>query len=1071
MNKIVFILVISITCRIFAGVQDYTFRQIKVEDGLSQSTVLTSLQDNRGFMWFGTIDGLNRYDGYNFTIYVNDPGDSTSISDNLIKCLFEDNKKQLWIGTANGYLNKFDINTESFKRYNVKNFLETEIELPGSYFDYPLVFSRNNNVSVTSIVEDSKGNLWLSTWGNGIIRFDPKNETAKHFYHSTEDKNSLGSNRATKILIDNDSTIWIGTFGGGLNKMIVGNSSGTEKFTFTSYGNVPGRSDYLGDNRIITLLEDKDKDIWLGTYSGGLCRIKKNQKTLLPEFVKVIRYIYQEKNKHGLSNNTVMDITQDNSGYIWIGTFGGGLDRFNKATGHFLHFLNDPSDPTSFPENDILSLSLDRSGIVWVGSHVGGGVTLVRENRTKFNVLKSIPGNPNSLNDGIVWSIFEDKNNDLWMGTYRGGLNLFDEKSGEFKAFKNDPQDTNSLSSNHIRAIEEDRFGNFWIGTYSGGVNKYNPETRLFTRYVHNDNDSNSISGNQIQDIFVESDTVIWVGTFGAGLNKLTFDKNSAVSSPHVTVYRNDPTNPYSLSDDRVYVIYKDMESTMWIGTSGGGLCKFDETTGKFTSYVKDPNNPNSLNNNRVMSILEDSHNKLWIGTSGGGLSKLDRETNSFKSYTQKNGLSSAVVYGILEDNSNNLWLSTDNGIFKFNIDNESFAHFNMEDGLQSQEFNGGSYFKSSDGRMYFGGINGINYFYPDSIRTNFYVPPVVITSVNILTTQMKGDFNEIILSHNQNFISFEFSALDYSNPAENQYAFMLEGLDNEWKNVDSERRIANYINLPPGEYYFHVIGSNSDGLWNRSGTTVKLTINPPFWLTWWFITLVIIIAGTTVYYLSTLKIKQQLAIERLKTKLAADLHDNVGSSLTEISILSEVAAQTNNGLGDSKVLKSISETARQLVDTMSDIVFVVNPERDSLHDLIIKIKDSYYDFLTSAGISFRVRNIDKADDIKLPMDYKQNLLLIFKEGINNAIKHSKCKTILLEAKVKGDLIEMTLSDNGCGYDQENINFGNGIRNIESRAGKINGKVEWISGSGNGTTLKFVGKISRFKKIKSFLNN
>lgn len=1071
MNRIILILVLFLTCKVFSGVQDYTFRQIKVEDGLSQSTVLTSLQDNRGFMWFGTIDGLNRYDGYNFTIYVNDPGDSTTISDNLIKCLFEDSKKQLWIGTGNGFLNKFDINSESFKRYNVKNFLETEIDLPGSYFDYPLVFSRNNNVSVTSIAEDNNGNLWLSTWGNGIIRFNPKNETAKHLYHSTKDKNSLSSNRVTKILIDSDGTIWIGTFGGGLNKLIVDKSSGTEKFTFTSYGNVPGRSDYLGDDRVITLLEDNDKDIWVGTYSGGLCRIKKDQKSLLPGFVKIVKYTKQGSNKNSLSNNAVMDIVQDNSGYLWVGTFGGGLDRFNKTTGNFLHFINDPSDPTSFPENDILSLSLDRSGIVWVGSHVGGGVTLVRENRTKFNILKKIPGNPNSLNDGIVWSIYKDKNNVLWIGTYRGGVNLFDEKFRKFKTFKYDPLDTNSLSSDHIRAIEEDRFGNFWIGTYSGGINKYNPETGIFTHYVHNDHDSNSISGNQIQDIFIESDTVIWVGTFGAGLNKLSFKENSSVSSPHVTFYRNDPSNPFSLSDDRVYVIYKDMENILWIGTSGGGLCKFDETTGKFTSYMKDPNDPNSLNNNRVMSILEDSKGRLWIGTSGGGLSKFDRVKNSFESYTQKNGLSSAVVYGILEDNSNNLWLSTDNGIFKFNIDNESFAHFTIEDGLQSQEFNGGSYFKSSDGTMYFGGINGINYFYPDSIRTNFFVPPVVITSINILTTKIKGDFNEIILSHNQNFISFEFSALDYSNPDENQYAFMLEGLDNEWKSVDSERRIANYINLPPGEYYFHVIGSNSDGLWNRSGTTVKLTINPPFWLTWWFITLVILIAGTTVYYLSTLKIKQQLAIEKLKTKLAADLHDNVGSSLTEISILSEVAAQTNNGLGDSKVLKSISETARQLVDTMSDIVFVVNPERDSLHDLIIKIKDSYYDFLASAGISFRVRNIDKADDIKLPMDYKQNLLLIFKEGINNAIKHSKCKLILLEANVKGDLVEMNLRDDGCGYDQENINFGNGIRNIESRAGKINGKVEWISGSENGTTLKFIGKISRFNKIKSFLNN
>jgi ligand-binding sensor domain-containing protein/two-component sensor histidine kinase len=1057
-------------CKVFAGPQDYTFRQIKVEDGLSQSTVLTSLQDSRGFMWFGTIDGLNRYDGYNFTVYVNDPSDSTSISDNLIKCLYEDSKKQLWIGTTNGYINKFDMNTETFKHYSVDSFLESKIELPGSYYDYPLVYSRNNNISVTSITEDKYGYLWFSTWGNGVIRFDPKSETAKHFYHSAKNENSLSNNRATKILIDNDGTIWIGTFGGGLNKLVIDSTAGVNQFTFTHYIKTQSGLEDFGDNRIISLYEDYDKNIWVGTYSGGLSRIDYDQKLLSHNDIKIVRYVKEKNNSNSLGYNTVTDVVQDNSGYLWVGTFGAGLNRLNIKTGNFIHFSNDPSDPFSFPENDILSLTIDRSGILWVGSHVGGGVTLVTENRTKFSILKKIPGNPNSLNDGIVWSVYEDSNNMLWIGTYRGGINVLNEKTRKFIVIENDPRNLNSLSNNHVRTIQKDHFGNFWIGTYSGGINKYNPKTGNFTRFIQNEKDSNSISGNQIQDIFIESDSVIWVGTFGGGLDKLTFEKNSSVSYPKITVYRNNPSDPNSLSDDRVYIIYEDRDNNFWIGTAGGGLCLFDKRTGIFNSYKNDPNDPYSISSDRIMSILEDSNGRLWIGTSGGGLNKFNKKTKQFTRFTQKNGLSSAVVYGILEDNAKNLWMSTDNGIFKFNLANESFAHFDMEDGLQSLEFNGGSYFKASDGKMFFGGINGLNYFYPDSIRTNLFVPPVVITSINVLTTKIKGDVDEIILSHDQNFISFEFAALDYSNPTENQYAFMLEGLDDEWKYVDAERRIANYINLPAGEYYFHIRGSNSDGLWNKSGTTVKLIITPPYWKTWWFITLMIIIAAIAVYYLSTVKIKQQLAIEKLKTKLAADLHDNVGSSLTEISILSEVAAQKNNGHNDSRELKNISETARQLIDTMSDIVFVVNPERDSLHDLIIKIKDSYYDFLNSVGISFRVKNIDKVDDIKLSMDYKQNLLLIFKEGINNAVKHSKCKRIMLKAKAKGDAVEMSLTDDGIGFDEKNISFGNGISNIESRANKIGGKITFRSAQGNGTTIKFVGKISRFNKIKSFLN-
>jgi two-component sensor histidine kinase len=378
--------------------------------------------------------------------------------------------------------------------------------------------------------------------------------------------------------------------------------------------------------------------------------------------------------------------------------------------------------------------------------------------------------------------------------------------------------------------------------------------------------------------------------------------------------------------------------------------------------------------------------------------------------------------------------------------------------------------FKDSEGRMYFGGINGLNYFSPDSIQTNMFVPPVVITSIKILESDLKGEANDIILSYDHNFISFRFSALDYTNPNQNQYAFMLEGLDKNWNYVDAEHRIANYINLPAGEFNFHVTGTNSDGLWNRSGTSLKLIITPPFWLTWWFITLMTLLLGTVLYYLSTNRIKHQLAIEKLKTKLAADLHDNVGASLTEISILSEVAVQKPAENNNSKELRSISEIARQLVDTMSDIVFVVNPERDSLYDLIIKLKDSYNDFLNSVGISFKVKNIDKTNDVKLPMDYKQNLLLIFKEGINNSIKHSKCNKIILEANIRGDIIEMILSDDGIGFDEKNTAAGNGLKNMESRANKIGGEMKWYSSSDRGTVITFIGKIGRFNKLKSLLN-
>ncbi len=874
--------------------QEYIFQQLTVEDGLSQSTVFAALQDSRGYMWFGTYDGLNRYDGYTFKIYTNDPFDSTTISDNVITCIFEDSKNQLWIGTVNGYLNKFNRNTESFERYFIKNYFETELDPPGDYHKYPLAFSRNLNISITSIAEDHLGYLWITTWGSGVLRYDPDNDVALHLYHKENDNNSLSYNRATVVIPARDGTTWIGTFGNGLDKLTLNNHSEGKGslFTFTHYKNIPGNVNSLGDNKVISLFEDSDNTIWVGTFSGGLNRLNSNQRDLRVKDIKFIKYVTLEKTTNCLCNNTVMEIVQDNSGYLWLGTFGGGIDRFDKKNESFIHFYNDPLDPQTLPDNDILSLVVDRSGILWAGSHLGEGVTKVKENRSKFNIIKKLPGNLNSLNDDVVWSILKDERERLWIGTYRGGVNLYNLRTGRFKAFVFDGENSNSLSDDHVRTIRKDRFGNLWIGTYNGGINKFNTGTGKFTRYFNNPENPNSISGNQIQDIFIESDSVIWVAVFGGGLNKLSFKINSDVSTPEITVYKNDPSKVNSISDNRVYNIFKDSNGELWIGTHGGGLNKMNVAEGSFINYKDNPKKPNTISNDKVIVIYEDSKKTMWIGTSGGGLNKFNRKTKKFTRYSQKDGLTSGVVYGILEDNSNNLWLSTDNGIFKFDLLNKSFTHFNIEDGLQSLEFNGGSYFKGKDGQMYFGGINGLNYFYPDSIGTNMFVPPIVITSISVLTNQLKGEVSEIILSYDENFISFEFSALDYSNPKNNQYAFMLEGLDNKWKYVDAEHRVANYINLPAGEYIFHVTGTNSDGLWNKSGTSIKLMITPPFWLTWWFITLMTLLLVIMLYYLSTNRIKHQLAIEKLKTKLAADLHDNVGASLTEISILSEVAVQ-----------------------------------------------------------------------------------------------------------------------------------------------------------------------------------
>ena len=1060
----------------FSQTEEYIFRQLTDADGLSQSTIFAMIQDKDGYLWLGTIDGLNRYDGYEFRVYVNDPSDAASISDNFISALYEDSDGFIWVGTVNGYLNSFDKKNEVFKKYFINDFFSTVKSPDVNFYEYPLAFSRNQINTITAITEDNEGYLWIGTWGNGLIKFDKKNNKGIHYYNDPDNPFSISSNRVTDLILDSNDDLWIATFGGGLNKLVNDKSGGDNKdkeqtVKFLHYKSEENNKSSISDNKTICLFEDKDANMWIGTFYGGLNKLDTINKTLPPAKARFKHYIENKKLNNSLSDNTVMAIQQDFEGYLWIGTFGGGIDRFNTDKETFINLSKISTQLESFQDLEILSLFVDRSGILWAGSHLGEGVTKIQKYYSKFETINRRSARNLKLNDDVVWSLFKDSKDNLWVGTYRGGVNVLNFSSKQTRIYKQSPDGKNSISDNHIRSLAEDKLGNIWIGTYSGGLNRVDKSGQKVEVFKNEPGNSNSLSANQILDIYIESENKIWIATFGGGLNKLSFSDNTS-GIPEITTYKHNPSDPNSLSDDRVYTILRDSKNNFWVGTYGGGLNKFDEQTGSFKVFFPDPQYIQSKLSAKILSIYESSDGLIWIGTSGDGIIQFNPKTNAFKNFSLAQGLTSAVVYGILEDNKGNLWLSTDDGIFLFNTALERFTQFGIEDGVQSLEFSGGAYFKDSEGVMYFGGINGFNYFNPDSIAINQYAPAVVISEIKVMDVRVKGEPGELVLSYDQNFISVEFSALDFSVPKRNKYSYILEGFQKSWINTGGSNRTATYTNLPSGEYTFMVKGTNSDGKWNENAASIRIIINPPYWQTWWFITLVLITVAFLIYYLGTVRIKSQLEIEKLKLKIASDLHDNIGAGLTEISILSEVAERSEGHSSSivKKDLQKISDTARQLVDSMSDIVWVVNPQRDSLHDLIVKLKDSYNEFFSSIGISFQVKNVEKSDDIKLPMEYKQNLLLMFKEAINNAIKHSGCKKIILEAYYKNDLIEIVLKDDGNGFDLNNVKFGNGIKNMESRANKIKGKLSWNAESGKGTTVIFSGKLGKINRIKSLFN-
>ncbi len=476
MNILKVILIFFLSISSFPQTEEYIFKQFTDADGLSQSTIFAMLQDQEGYLWLGTIDGLNRYDGYEFRVYVNDPSDITSISDNFISALYEDSEGFIWVGTVNGYFNRFNRKTEVFKRYFVNDFFSRMKNPDTNFYDYPLAFSRNQINTITSITEDNAGFLWIGTWGNGIIKFDRKKENGKHIFYDEDNPTSLSSNRVLDILLDTNGEIWVATFGSGLNKLLPdnygkSNQSNSQPANFLRYKSNKNYKYSISDDKTISLFEDKDRNIWIGTFYGGLNKLDSINKKLPPGEAKFINY--NQKNS-SLSNNTVMAIQQNYDGYLWIGTFGGGIDRFNINDDSFINFSKISSPQNAFPDVEILSLFVDRSGILWAGSHLGEGVTKIQKIKLKFDIINSKSTGNLKLNDDVVWSLFKDSKGNLWVGTYRGGLNVLNFKTKERQIYKKSDDKIYGISDNHIRAITEDKLGNIWVGTYSGGLNRIN---------------------------------------------------------------------------------------------------------------------------------------------------------------------------------------------------------------------------------------------------------------------------------------------------------------------------------------------------------------------------------------------------------------------------------------------------------------------------------------------------------------------------------------------------------------------------------------------------------------------
>jgi len=784
------------------------FDNLTVDQGLSQTTVNAIYQDQKGFIWLGTSDGLNKYDGYSFTVYKHDPNDPNSLTGNQIRSIYEAPSEPgiLWIGTVNSGLVRLDRETGIFTSYE-----------PNANNPYGI-----QHATITAILEDHTGRFWVGT-PNGLHELNRQTGEFSTYVHEMENAESISSNVVTALFEDRFGDLWIGTAQDGLNKYERSTN------TFTKYTHFPDDPGTLSNNSITSIIEDGNGILWVGTIKG-LNRFNRSDETFT-------RYTHRPDDPNSLSESMIfslgtVDVTPD---ILWIGTANGGLNRFNTRSETFTSYQSDPTTNGSLSHNRVISLMGDHSGVLWIGTALGG-VNLTNNSLGTFKHYKNDPENPNSLSDNVIWSILEDSEGYLWVGTDSEGLNKINRTTGQVTRYKYDPNDSNSLSHNSIRGLLEDKDGAIWIGSI-GGLDKFDKNTGRFTRYKQPGMPFKLEGHDFVYAMLQDSKGIMWIGMQG-GLIKYNPETQA------VKQFNHSPDDPLGITGSLILTLYESNNGTIWIGSWEDGLLKYNPETDAFTRYRHDEENPGSISSNTVLSIAEDYNGRMWIGTAAG-LNKFDQYNETFVRFTEQNSdLPTNSINGILLADNGNIWLSSHNGLSRLNPETETFHNYGIERGLQSREFNGGAYHKTADGELLFGGINGLNAFYPEDIKDNPIPPKVTLTSLKIWNKPISfsdhTQFNEhismarsITLDHNENDLTFDYVGLHYEAPKYNSYAYLLEGFDEGWRVVDS-RRSAMYTNLPPGAYTFRVRAANSDGVWNNEGTALALTIRPPWWRTYW---------------------------------------------------------------------------------------------------------------------------------------------------------------------------------------------------------------------------------------------
>ncbi|MCP4221219.1 MAG: response regulator [bacterium] len=994
-RRTVFFLFMQILLRGFFHAETVNIKRISIEDGLSQSTVYSILQDKTGFMWLGTQEGLNRYDGYDFKIYKNDPRDPFSLSSDFVQSLAEDENGNLWAGTWGGGICKFSIHEERFYRF---------LNEPGN----PRSIS-SNFVMFLAL----KGNyLWVATRNGGLNRMDIRDGTFSSYIHDSNVPHSISHNHVWSLYPARDGTVWAGTKGGGLDLL-------QKNGHFKHYRHDEKDPHSLCSNEVTNMLEDSSGNLWVGTESG--------LDRLGPDRRRFVHFRHAPEDRFSVSHDVINSIYEDSAGQIWIGSVG-GLDRYDKESGRFLPYSAAQSGNFEIAgDRRVWCITEDRAGVFWLGTN--NGVKKFGGEKKSFKRYHPYPESDRMENLN-VWCILGDGDGGLWLGT-GSGLCHYNRDTDQYLRFKHEPNTPGSLSGNDVWALMIDSSGTLWAGTDNGGLNKFDKATRTFSYYKSDRRKPTTIGSNSILTISEDRHGFLWLGTV-VGLNKMNRETGTFKR------YTRDETNPEGLNNEYIMDVHESISGEIWIATWGGGVNVLDEKTGRFTYYSHNSSDPHSLGSDLVTCLHQDASGTIWVGTSGGGLNKMDPETGKFRAYTQKDGLPNNVIYGILEDENGNLWFSTNRGLGKFVPKTERCKNFDMADGLQCYEFNSGAYYRSPQGEMFFGGVSGFNSFFPREIADSNYVPPVVISDflvfnkpVRLRNADPESPLHRPIhltesleLSYKEHWFSLEFSALHYAAPRKNRYVYKLEGFNSEWIDTGAGKRRATYTNLPGGDYVFHVKGTNKDGVWNKKGVSLRIVIQTAPWKTWW--AYVLYVLGAVVFlsiipyiiYKGRMEVKLRTARDdaesarenaekanRAKSEFLANMSHEIRTPMNAILGFSELLEKKISDTVQKKYLTAITGSSKTLLALINDILDLskieagkmdLHYEPVNLRFILNELKQIFSQQVKDKCLEFRIEIADDVPD-RLLLDEVRVRQVLF-NLLGNAVKFTETGYIILEA-------------------------------------------------------------------------